>query len=467
MAGVTFSGLASGLDTQALIDATTAASRATRVQPDQKRVTDLEATNSAIEEVSKKLETLRSNLRAFTTLAGGGVSKTGFSSKESVVSAIATSAASNSSYSVTVNNLASNHTYSFDQTYASPETALQAGLNGGDPAGDRTVTFTIGTGAEMETVSVEATDGNFTIQNFVDAFNGQSTKARASLVNTGTTGSPAYKVVISSLYEGTEKGTIARTALGASLGALSSYSESAAADASVTVSGIGTIARSTNSIADIIPGVTLNLSALGSATVKVSEDVSSTTTKVQDMVDSFNELVSFLTENNKITRDETAKEVTNTFGPLATTRIDDNLLLNLRNAFASATATGGTAVAILADMGITTERDGTLKFDSTKLQEAISKEPSSVGALLNSLADTTATTGGTIDQYTRFNGLLGVTIDANKTTITDLNQRIADAEKQIAQQAENMKARYARLESLMSKLQSQQSSLTSALAGLK
>ena len=124
-------------------------------------------------------------------------------------------------------------------------------------------------------------------------------------------------------------------------------------------------------------------------------------------------------------------------------------------------------MAILADMGITTERDGTLKFDSTKLQEAISKEPSSVGALLNSLADTTATTGGTIDQYTRFNGLLGVTIDANKTTITDLNQRIADAEKQIAQQAENMKARYARLESLMSKLQSQQSSLTSALAGLK
>ena len=200
MAGVTFSGLASGLDTQALIDATTAASRATRVQPDQKRVTDLEATNSAIEEVSKKLETLRSNLRAFTTLAGGGVSKTGFSSKESVVSAIATSAASNSSYSVTVNNLASNHTYSFDQTYASPETALQAGLNGGDPAGDRTVTFTIGTGAEMETVSVEATDGNFTIQNFVDAFNGQSTKARASLVNTGTTGSPAYKVVISSFF---------------------------------------------------------------------------------------------------------------------------------------------------------------------------------------------------------------------------------------------------------------------------
>jgi flagellar capping protein FliD len=86
---------------------------------------------------------------------------------------------------------------------------------------------------------------------------------------------------------------------------------------------------------------------------------------------------------------------------------------------------------------------------------------------LTSFADTTSLTGGTIDIYTRFNGLIDVTVNGNKTLITDLNARIAEAERQIAKQAEDMKARFARLESLMGRLQQQQQSLTSALAGLR
>ena len=467
MAGVTFSGLASGLDTEGLINAASEASRSTRVKPDQKRVTQLEETNTAIAELSKKLETLRTNLRGFTTLSGGGVSKTGTSSKESVVSATATSAASNGSYSVTVGGLASNHTFSFDTTYSGSDSPLQSSLTGGEAAGDRTVTFTVGTGTEQETVSVEVTDGSYTIQDFVDAFNSASTKARASLVNTGTPGSPAYKIVLTSAYEGTEKGLIARTSLGASLGNLSGYDENAATNASVTVTGIGTISRASNSISDIIPGVTLSLNSLGTSTIKIAEDTAGTITKVQEIVDNFNEIVKFVTENNQVTREENGKEVTNTFAPLASTRIDDGVLQNLRDALSSTKASGGTAVIIFADMGITTERDGTLKFDVTKFQEAVSAEATSVGAILNSFADTTALTGGTIDQYTRFNGLLGVTTEANKTTISDLNQRIAEAEKQIQLQADALRQRYSRLESLMSKLQSQQSSLSSALSSLR
>lgn len=467
MAAITFTGLASGLDTQALIDASSAATRQTRVKPDQDRVDKLQETNTALEELTTKLDTLQANLRAFTTIAGGGVSKTGTSSKESVVSATATNGAANGSYSVTVNNLARNHTYSFDQTYAATTSPIQSTLTGAEPAADRTVTFTVGTGAEQETVNVVVTDGSYSIQDFVTAFNNGSTKARASLVNTGTTGSPAYKVVISSLYEGTEKGTIARTTLGASLTNLTADSEDAATDASVTITGIGTVTRSTNTITDVIPGVTLSLNSLGTSTVKIAEDVSSTIARVQDFVDSYNDIITFLAENNQVTREESTTEVTNTFGPLANTRVDDNLLLNLRSTLAEATATSGSAVRVFADLGITTKRDGTLEFNATDFQEAMAAEPTSVSALLSDFADTAALTGGTIDQYNRFNGLLDVSIESNNTVITDLNRRIAEAEKQIAQREEALRQRYARLESLMGKLQSQQSSLTSALAGLQ
>jgi flagellar hook-associated protein 2 len=466
MAALTFSGIASGLDTQALIDATTNASRQSKVKPSQTRVTELTATNTAFEELTTKLETLQSNLRQFSTLEGGGVSKTGTSSKESVVSATATASATNASYEVTVNTLASNHTYSFNNTYASPTSAIQSTLTGAEPVANRTVTFTVGTGGEQETVSVEITNGSYTVQNYVDAFNAASTKARASLVNVGTTASPSYKIVLTSLYEGTSKGTITRTALGAALTNLSGFSQSAAANASVTITGIGTITRTSNSISDIIPGVTLSLSSTGTATVKIAEDVPATITRVQDFVDSWNDIVTFLDENNRITTEQDGQTTKNTFAPLSSSRIDDNALFALRSALSATVASGGSAVRVFADLGITTQRDGTLRFDTAKLQEAISAEVSSVSSVLTTFADSVALTNGTVDQYVRFNGLLDTTIQANQTTIDDLNKRIAEAEAQIQRQADQLRQRYARLESQMGKLQSQQQSLTAALSGL-
>lgn len=464
--GINFSGLASGIDTAALIQATSDATRSARVAPSEKRVAELEETNAAAEELTTKLDLLRASLKNFATINGGGVSKTATSSKESVLAASATNSAINGAYSVSVSSLAKNHTYSFDQTFASSGSALDAALTGSEPAIDRTVTFTIGSGAEQETVSVEVTDGSFTISDFVTAFNNASTKAQASLVNTGTSASPAYKVVISSNYEGTEKGTITRTALGASLGVLTAASEDAATDASVTVTGIGTVTRATNSISDIIPGVTLSLSSTGNATVRIAEDPDTTVSKVQDFIDAYNDVVKYINEGNVVTRDETKKEVTNTFGPLASTRVDDNALTALRSALSASKSEGGTAIRIFADLGITTQRDGTLLFDSAKLKSAIASEPSSVSDVLSSFADTAATTGGTIDVYTRFNGLIDLTINTNKDAIADLNDRIQETERQIERQEESMRARYARLEALMSKLQQQQSSLTSALRGL-
>ena len=145
--GINFSGLASGIDTAALIQASSDATRASRVAPSQKKLTELEETNAAAEELSTKLGLLKASLKDFTTLNGGGVSKNATSSKESVLSAGVSNSAVNGAYSVTVNSLAKNHTYSFDQTFASSSAAVDATLTGSEPALDRTVTFTVGSGA--------------------------------------------------------------------------------------------------------------------------------------------------------------------------------------------------------------------------------------------------------------------------------------------------------------------------------
>ena len=463
MAALSFSGIASGIDSQSIIDSSVATARLARVTPNKKKVGELEETNTALETLGQKLTSLRSTLQQFTSLTGGGVSKTGSSSKESVVGATATNAATNGSYDVTVTALAKNHTYSFDQTYASGSSALQSSLTGAESASDRTVTFTVGTGSNQETVNVVVADGSYSVTQFVTDFNAASSKAEASLVNVGTESSPSYKIVISGIYEGTEKGTIARAALGASVTNLTSYSESAAANASISISGIGSITRSTNSIADVIPGVTLSLASAGTATVKISEDAATTTSKLQDFVTAYNDVVKFISENNQVTRDDSGSEVKSIFAPLAGTRTDDSALEGLRAQIASTNASGGSAIRVFSDVGITSERDGTIRFDTSKFQQALSSEPGSVNQIIQSFADGVALTGGAVDKYTRYAGLLDISVNNNKNLINDLNRRIGDAEKQIQRMADSLKERYARLEGLMSRLQQQQTSLSGAL----
>jgi flagellar hook-associated protein 2 len=467
---INFAGLASGIDSNALIDATSEAARKTRVEPNKTKREELEATNTAFDDLKTKLGTLKTALAQFGSLNGGGVSRRATSSQESVMTATASNAAVNGSYSMTVNQLARNHVLTFTNGtgYASPSSAVQSSLTGAEPAADRTVEFTIGTGSNTETVEVELTNGSYSAADFVNAFNAASSKAEASLVNVGTTSSPLYYIVISSNNEGTEKGQIGAT-YGASLTNLSNVAnrnESVAQNAHFDITGIGSIERTSNSINDVLPGVTLSLVSTGTATIRVSEDAATTQARVQEFIDAYNEVVSFLNENNTVSREEDGANVRNVFGPLASTSTDDGSLTALRSQVAAAQAASGTAIRILADIGIETQRDGTLAFKTDRFQTAISSEPNSVSEVLTSLADRVATTGGTIDVYTRFNGLIDVTVNGNKTLISNLNDRIAEAERQIERQADQMRQRFARLESLMGRLQSQQSSLTSALAAL-
>jgi len=108
---INFSGLASGIDSNALIEAISEATRQARVVPHEDRIAELEDTNTSFDELKTKLETLQSLLRDFATIYGGGVIKSASSTDETVLTATAATSASNGTYSLTVNQLAKNATY--------------------------------------------------------------------------------------------------------------------------------------------------------------------------------------------------------------------------------------------------------------------------------------------------------------------------------------------------------------------
>lgn len=471
---INFAGLASGIDSEALIDALSESLRNQRVVPNETKIAELEETNTALEELRSKLLSLQSIARGFSTLSGGILLKNASSTDESKITATASNSAANGTYAPTVTQRAKNATFSFastSRTYTGTSDAINPNINdGAAESPNRTVTVTVGTGSFTETVNIPITSTT-TITDFVTSFNSVSTKGVATLVNVGTSSSPDYRPFITTSNEGLERGQIAVT-VGTEIttaggGSFNSNTTSQATNATLTMAGFsGTITRASNTISDIIPGVTFVLQNTGTATITVSDDTAGTQARVQEFIDAYNEIVAFVDEGNLIESEQDGKELENIFGPLSKTRSDDGILSSLRSAISGSSYSGGSTVKIFADMGITTERDGTLKFDTNTFSTAITTEPNSVKEIWETFSDTVSLTGGTIDSYVKFGGLFDITINGNETLVTDLNDRIARAEEQIGKQEEALRLRFARLESLIGRLQSQQNALSSALASL-
>lgn len=463
---INFSGLASGIDSNSLIKAILDSERKARVVPLEDRISNFEDSNSAFDELALLLEKLKTSASKFRAVNGGILAKIGGSSDETILTATAANAATNGTYSVNVSQLAKNATFSFNDRFSSDSAVINSAINNGASQANRTVTITTGTGSNQESVNVVLTNTT-TLSQFVDSFNSASAKSEASLINVGTTSSPSYALVINSNNQGTELGQIA-TSVGSEIqtagaGAFTANTLNQATNATFTVSGIsGTITRATNTPNDVIAGVTLGLQSTGTATVTISDDPDTTLTSVQDFVDAYNDIVKFISENDLVAREEDGEDATNIFGPLSSTSLDESILSSLRSAMVNSGTTGNT-VNILADLGITTARDGTLELNTDVFKKGLTSDSEGARALTENLGEALGAVDGTIAQYTRFGGLLDLAINSNKTLITDMQNRIDSVERSLSEQESTLISQYSRLESLVGQLNSQQGALQSIL----
>jgi flagellar hook-associated protein 2 len=470
MALINFAGIASGIDTSALIKATLDQTRRTRIAPLETSNTEITNTNSALEELRTKLSNLKSTVENFRTINGGPISRLATSNNESIATAVASNNAQNGSLSLNVLSLAQNATGSFNDRFSSETSVLNASINNGAAAVDRTVRVSVGTGVNQEDVNIEITNTT-TAEDFVNQFNATSTKSQASLVNTGTDAAPQYAITITSNAEGTDSGTIA-ISVGSEItsaggGIFGATTINQATNAQFTLSGIaGTFTRSSNTVNDVVQGLSLSLKNTGAATIKVSSDTASTASAVREFVEAFNELGSFVRENDQVTQVEEESELTNVFGPLARTQIDENAFSGIRSALSSSKSDSG-SIRILADLGITTNRDGTLEFDEDVFTQALNSEATNVGKILTEVGERIGDPStGSVSIFTRFNGIVDAAINANQGVIDQNLRQISALESQLNREEESLTLRFARLEGSIGRLQSQQSSLSALLAGL-
>lgn len=148
-------------------------------------------------------------------------------------------------------------------------------------------------------------------------------------------------------------------------------------DAAFTLDGVP-ISRTSNTITDLYDGVTVELEAVTTAPVQLEVNYDSTAAlaTMTDLVAQLNTINSLLTTMSARSTDGSDD------GPLA----GDPLVRSFRSQLRSMTTTpldgfGDTAV-YLTNFGISTERDGSLSFDTDTFEEQYAADPSAFAAIV-------------------------------------------------------------------------------------
>ncbi len=443
MPNVSFSGLASGLDTSSIIEGLLAVERV----PIQR----LEAQNSAyqaqigiLDDLGAALGKLRTAAQDLDTLQEFAA-YTATSSDEQVAQATASGESVPGTYTLEVTSLATaQKTYS--NAFADADAALSAS--------DQTLSLTI----DGVTTDVTVAAGS-SLRDVANAINASGADAVAGIFFDGS----AYRLQVTGTKTGASQAiTFADSGLGLGLEDPAN-TITAAADAVLTVDGFA-VTSATNTLSDTLAGTTLTLSGTGTTTITIESDPSAVEEKVQAFVDAYNEVFGII--NAQVGEGKG----TDTLNGDATVRTIEQGLQNLvTNPIGGLTDASGNPL-ILADLGIETNRDGTLVFDSTKLSEKLGDD--FLGTARYFAGDDTAGVGGMGDLMDDLlggyldptDGLLEARKDGIQDRIDDNQERIDDLEAYLSRYEESLNAQFTALEQAMATLRSQQSYLAQFIA---
>ena len=160
-------------------------------------------------------------------------------------------------------------------------------MNGGNA-----FTLSLTVAGEATDIEISAADTNASA--VVNAINQAGAGVSAQLVDTGVEGAPdRYKIVLTGQTGASNAFSVSTDAADTSGLNFTTPTGQDAADAAVTVNGVA-ISRSTNTIDDVITGVTLDLQATTStaASLTVVRDATGVKEKIQGIVEAYNNLVS-------------------------------------------------------------------------------------------------------------------------------------------------------------------------------
>jgi flagellar hook-associated protein 2 len=456
MAGLALSGLASGVDTNSIVDQLIALDRqgTTRLQNRQYGVQGMQA---ALKDIASKLSALKSAASALTDSATWKAAQTVESSDARVV-VTQTGGSGIGGHTLQVNRLAS----SAQRGYQFP----------GGAAGTLTVAAN---NDATNTMSIDVTAG-MTIQQVADAINARAKGPVVAAVvknalnedrlvlSSRTTGSLSDFTVSGGLTS--EDGTYATPDL-------------SKLDAEYSLDGAAPVGSKTNVLDNIIPGLRLTLKGptTSPATITTTEptlDRGAVKGKVKAFVDAYNAVVD--AARAEITEKPVANAASSfqaAQGQLYGDTGLNSMLNALRQQMTKIVTTAG--VNDLGDLGITVPKSssggsvsedakaGKLTIDDAKLTAALETDYTAVKDFFGAFSKEV---GDYVDKQTGSSGVIDGRLKGADRNLQSLVDQLAKANERIDAKEKRLKAQFAAMESALQNSQTQQAWLSGQLAGL-
>jgi flagellar hook-associated protein 2 len=376
MANISSLGIGSGVLTSDLVDQLVQAERAPTENRLAKKTEQTQALISAYGKLRSAITELRlpmrqlsapDNLKAFSAS----------SSNEDIAVSVDSANASRGTYSVDVTSLASAQALASRDVFADRDSTS---------VGQGSLTLNVGD----KTTNITIDSSNDTLQGLANAINEADAGVSAGVIDTGsgfqlvfsadetgTANSVSISVSGDSGGTNTDNQGLSRFAFNADMDADSGLQQTiAASDAVMKINGVE-VTRSTNSFENVIDGLTFDIAATGTSTIKVEQDFGAVADRVQGFVDKFNSLQSTIDKlagfnaeagvGSLLTGDSTVRTIQNQLRQVLT-----RVVPGLENA----------NVRSLADVGITTNFEtGGLEFDREIFEEQLKNNPDDVTAL--------------------------------------------------------------------------------------
>ena len=301
------------------------------------------------------------------------------SSDEAVLTASAYGAATPGSYYVKVTSRAQSH-------QVASQSGAYTSLN--DVVGTGNVSITLADGTSF---TVTLNSNNNTLAGLRDAINKANKGVKASIVNVGTTDSPNYRMLLTSTDTGLARRMISVDTSGLTGGTAPVFDldnpVQAASDAVVEIGeGAGkiTVARSSNTITDIIPGVTINVVSADAAKtirVDVAYDPSKIKAAIESFVSQYNDLADVIDAQFKYDAE------TGTSGVLMGDYQLQSVQQDLQSAVSRVVEGLTSQFSALSAIGITLDSGGHLTINDAQLTEALNRNLEAVTRLFSAGLD--------------------------------------------------------------------------------
>jgi flagellar hook-associated protein 2 len=395
----------------------------------QNDLSTLQTQGTSITNINNDLSTLASAIQALSDPVGALTQLSATSSESAIVSASTQNGAVAGNYNVVVSSLASTGTLYTDAVANANTSILAAGQSSGD------LQVQIG-GTSGTTADFAITSSNDTLSSLAASINAKSSADNLGITANVVTDASGARLAIYSQASGTP----GALAVAANTTSLTFEPPVGGTNANLTINGIP-YASSTNAITGAIPDVTFNLTSADPATpvqISVGPNASAITNAINNFVTAYNTVVT------DINSEFAVNTSTNQQGPLGS----DNSLRILQSSLftdASYATTDPTSVSSgynsLASLGITTNNDGTLSFDTSTFGNALGSNPA---AVLNFFQNSNAK--GFANNFTTSlnsltdpsSGVLNEDLSANQNQQTDLNTEITHFQTELAAQQQQL-----------------------------